>query len=127
MDDQSLRVPVIFVDTLDFRGLAQPFIADVDPQHSLTIAFDQDSKLFSSLWLTVNPDTVLVDAEGYIQAIQIGTMTDLSLEFFNEIAEHPGLGAFDRLHPDAPPAETTPSPEGTPDATAQLQPSPTPS
>ena len=74
--------------------------------NTLTFAFDPDSRLFSSLWFTVNPDTVLVDGDGHIQAIQIGAVSDLSLTFFNEIAQHPGVGSFDRLHPDVQPCPT---------------------
>src|SRR5258707_1536273 len=110
IEDKSLVVPVIFVDTLDFQSTAETYIPSVDPANSLTIAFDPDSQLFSNLWFTVNPDTVLVDADGHIQAIQIGQMSDLSLKFFNEIGEHPGIGSFDRLHPDDQPISAPATP-----------------
>jgi thiol-disulfide isomerase/thioredoxin len=124
--DKSLVVPVIFVNTLDFRASAEAVIASVDPSNRLTLAFDPDSLLFSSLWFTVNPDTVLVDADDRIQAIQIGAVSDLSLEFFNEIAEHPGVGSFDRLHPDDWPLQRTATPDraGTRDAASTAQPLP---
>ncbi len=117
--DQSLVIPVIFVDTLDFMGSAKKFISSIESANHLTIVFDEESQLFSSLWFTVNPDTVLVDAEGRIQAIQIGAMSDLSVEFFNEIGQHPGVGSFDRLNPDNQPVETLarPNAEGTTDVT----------
>ncbi len=102
--DKSLQIPVVFVDTLDLQVDGERYIASVDPANTDTFAYDTDSKLFSSLWFTVNPDNVLVDADGHIQAIQIGAMSDLSLAFFNEIALHPGIGSFDRLHPDIQPA-----------------------
>jgi thiol-disulfide isomerase/thioredoxin len=125
--DKSLRVPVIFVNTLDFPAPAEMFMQSVDPAGKLSFAIDTNSLLYSNLWLTVAPDTVLVDAKGNIQAIQIGAMSDLSLEFFNEIAEHPGIGSFDRLHADAQPA-ATPKAIGTADAvsTAQALPSAAP-
>jgi thiol-disulfide isomerase/thioredoxin len=114
--DGSLTIPVIFVDTLDTQGAGRQFVSSLESPNNFTIAFDEDSKLFLSLWLTVNPDTVLVDADGNIQALQIGAMSDLSLEFFNEIALHPGVGSFDRLHPNEQPTETevTPEPSATP-------------
>lgn len=115
--DKSLRVPVIFVDTLDSRAAGEMYIDSLGLP-TLTFAFDSDSKLFSSLWFTVNPDTVLVDANGRVQAIQIGAVSDLSLTFFNEIAQHPGVGSFDRLHPDVQPTQvpaTPPMPTSTPD------------
>jgi thiol-disulfide isomerase/thioredoxin len=115
--DGSLTVPVIFVDTLDYQGAGKLFIDKLEVKNTLTFAFDEDSKFFQSLWFSVNPDNVLVDAEGYIQAIQIGGMSDLSLEFFNEIALNPGVGAFDRLNPDVQP----PAPEAAPDATSESQ------
>jgi thiol-disulfide isomerase/thioredoxin len=121
IDDKSLRVPVIFVNTLDFLAAAERFMQSADPEGKLSFAIDTDSLLYSNLWLTVAPDTVLVDSEGRIQAIQIGAMSDLSLEFFNEIAEHPGTGSFDRLHPDDQPV-ATPKVGGTANATSEVRP-----
>jgi thiol-disulfide isomerase/thioredoxin len=120
--DKSLQVPVILVDTLDLHVDGETYIASLSPADAKTVtfAYDTDSKLFSGLWFTVNPDTVLVDANGHVQAIQIGAVSDLVLTFFNEIAQHPGVGSFDRLHPDVQPTQvpatpaTPPAPASTP-------------
>ena len=111
-NDKSLQVPVILVDTLDYYVNGEMYIASLGPAQAdtVTFAFDSDSRLFSSLWFSVNPDTVLVDADGHIQAIQIGAVSDLVLTFFDEIAQHPGVGSFDRLHPDIQPTQAEKAP-----------------
>jgi thiol-disulfide isomerase/thioredoxin len=118
--DKSLQVPVIFVDTLDSQVNGERYVASLGAANTLTIAFDSNSQLFSSLWFTANPDTVLVDADGHIQAIQIGAVSDLSLTFFNEIAQHPGVGSFDRLHPDVQPTQSPATPTAPPVPTSTL-------
>lgn len=122
--DKTLEFPVIFVNTQDLKADAQTFLISLDAKTKLTVLIDPHSALYQKMGFQVIPDTILVDADGNVQAIQIGEMNDLSLKFFIEIATHPGVGSFDRLHPDDQPADSaaTPAPEGTPDVTPESQP-----
>lgn len=104
--DKSLSVPVIFVNVLDFKAAAGTFLSALDAEPNLTVVVDPQASLYFKMGFSVLPYTVLVDAGGNIQAIQIGEISELGLEFFGEIATHPAIGSFDRLHPDVQAAGT---------------------
>lgn len=102
IENDGLTVPVYFVNVYDRKADAQRFLANM--QLKATILVDEPKTSFAEKYgLHAIPQTILVDAEGNVQAIHSGGMTDYSIEFFNEIANNPGISAFDASDPDQPP------------------------
>lgn len=101
--DQKLTVPVYFVNTLETKKSEAEFFLLQYPKGILVLA-DPRSKFGTAIALNFIPVTILVDAEGQIQALQPGEISATGLEFFAAIAENPGLGAFDWRNPNKMPA-----------------------
>ena len=102
MDSGDLDIPVYFVNVFDTKRDAERFLSNF--QQEVTIVVDSGDSAFAARYrIAAIPQTILVDADGNIQALHSGGMTEYSVEFFNEIAHHPGIGGFDARDPDQPP------------------------
>ncbi len=89
----DLPFPIIFINTLDNADRATKFLKG--QPDTLTVWFDvPPSDLSTQLGIHLIPTTVLVDAGGNIQAIQVGEMTERALQFFETIARNPGVGSY---------------------------------
>jgi thiol-disulfide isomerase/thioredoxin len=107
--DGTIKQQVIFVDTLDSRADAEAFLEEIAVEHNMIATDDAQSSMTKQVFgIGAIPQTILVDAGGNIQAIHIGNMSEASIAFFTMIAEHPGIGAFDQVNPDEPPADLNP-------------------
>lgn len=96
----ELPMPVYFIDILDQQNEA---IAFSEPYRALLKLYIDLEQFAEHYQINAIPQTYLIDANGKIQAIHLGNMTPAAVAFFAEIAAHPGIGAFDRLHPDKAP------------------------
>jgi len=113
IDSGEINIPVVFVDMSDKRPDASIFLLSI--ASDVNVAYDDRRPFFAQRYGIDNiPQTILVGADGKVQAIQSGAMTPLSLKFFMEIVAHPGLGAFDADHPDKMPARPKPTPTAAP-------------
>jgi thiol-disulfide isomerase/thioredoxin len=102
IESGDLKMPVIFVNVFDRKVDAQRFLWSLSTP--VTIAIDDVRSTFARKYgISSIPQTALIDAKGRIQAIHTGGMTELTLKFFQEIAKHPGIGAFDAENPEEPP------------------------
>ncbi len=110
IDDGKLDVPVVFVNVFDKKADAQRFLQSIKTK--VTIATDAaipNSSFAFKYGLKSIPQTILVDADGNIQAIHSGGMTDLAVQFMEEIAKNPGVGAFDASDPEQMPSDAPPA------------------
>ncbi|MBX3063354.1 MAG: TlpA family protein disulfide reductase [Anaerolineae bacterium] len=102
IESGDLGVPVYFVNTgelskSDARLFLLTYAGDI------TVLTDSRSKFGNQVGLNFIPVTIVVDADGNIQALQPGGLTELTLKFFELIAANPGVGGFDRNNPDKMP------------------------
>lgn len=102
IESGDLSIPAYFVNTgelskSDARLFLLTYAGDI------TVLTDSRSKFGNQVGLSFIPVTIIVDAEGNIQALQPGGLTELTLQFFELIAENPGVGGFDRNNPNAMP------------------------
>jgi cytochrome c biogenesis protein CcmG/thiol:disulfide interchange protein DsbE len=104
IDDGSLSLPIYFVNVLDTKVEAQRFLWTMSPELSI-VSDDAKSTYARRYRINSIPQTILVDANGKIQAIHSGGLSELPLKFLLEIAAHPGVGAFDANNPDEPPPD----------------------
>ncbi len=105
IEQGTLKMPVYFVNVFDKRADAERYLKDFST--AITIVTDDAQSTFAKTYgINAIPQTILVDAKGNIQAIHSGDMTDLSIEFFAEIAAHPGVGTFDAANPNQKPGRT---------------------
>lgn len=100
--DHKLTIPAIFVNINDTKADAELFL--ITYQTDLRILVDDRNAFSDQVKMAAIPQTVLVDADGKVQAIQSGEMSEIAMQFFVEIAAYPGIGAFDSAHPDKMPA-----------------------
>lgn len=105
--DGKLTVPVVLVNVNDTKADAELFLLTYPTD--LPILVDDRNAFSDAVQIAAIPQTILVDATGKLQAIQSGEMTETAMKFFIEIAVHPGVGGFDRDHP-----ELVPTPIATP-------------
>jgi thiol-disulfide isomerase/thioredoxin len=117
IDNGDLTVPVIFVDVFDNKADAQRFLKPF-PADLTIVTDDTKSTHAKKFGMNAIPQTVLVDADGNIQAIHTGGLTDLTIAFFKAISEHPGLGGFNSDDPDQPPEDM---PTGTSDTNTSTE------
>jgi thiol-disulfide isomerase/thioredoxin len=96
----ALPIPLYFINVLDQQNAAIAFSDPYRARLKLYIDLEQFAGKYA---IDAIPQTYLIDANGKIQAIHLGNMTPAAVAFFAEIAAHPGIGAFDRLHPDEMP------------------------
>jgi cytochrome c biogenesis protein CcmG, thiol:disulfide interchange protein DsbE len=100
----ELTIPIFFINEFDTSADAQHFLWSISTK--VTIAADDAKFTFArKSGIKAIPQTILVDAQGNIQAIHTGDLSDLALQFFTEISKHPGVGAFDASNPEEPPAD----------------------
>jgi cytochrome c biogenesis protein CcmG/thiol:disulfide interchange protein DsbE len=102
----KLTIPVYFVNISDTKADAELFLLTYPT--TLQILVDERNAFPNSTKMAAIPQTVLIDANGKVQAIQSGGMTETALAFFVEIAANPGVGAFDRQNPDQLPSAVPP-------------------
>ncbi|MBX3083180.1 MAG: TlpA family protein disulfide reductase [Anaerolineae bacterium] len=102
MEEESLTVPVYFVNTGELsKSDAQFFLLQYAKK--VKVLTDSRSKFGNAVGLNFIPVTLLIDAEGNVQAMQPGEISALGVEFFAAIAENPGIGAFDWTKPNKMP------------------------
>jgi cytochrome c biogenesis protein CcmG, thiol:disulfide interchange protein DsbE len=100
----DLTIPIYFVNEFDKPADAQRFLWSIST--TVTIVGDDTKFTFArKSGIKAIPQTILVDAQGNIQAIHTGDLSDLALQFFIEISKHPGVGAFDPTNPEVPPED----------------------
>jgi cytochrome c biogenesis protein CcmG/thiol:disulfide interchange protein DsbE len=103
MRDGSLSVPMYFINTGESsKSDAQFFLLQY--AEDVVVYSDARSRYSKAVGIDFIPVTLLVDAEGNIQALQPGIMTPTGLDFFAAIAANPGVGAFDWKTPTKMPA-----------------------
>ncbi len=96
----DLPLPLYFINILDDQASA---IAFSNPYRTRFDIYIDQTNFAAQYKINAIPQTFLIDAQGKIQAIHLGNMTPASIAFFAEIAAHPGVGSFDRFHPDQGP------------------------
>jgi len=102
MEEETLNVPVYFVNTGEYsKSDAQLFLLQYAKK--VNVLTDSRSKFGNAVGMNFIPVTMLIDAEGKVQAMQPGEISALGVEFFAAIAENPGVGAFDWKNPDKMP------------------------
>jgi len=105
IEQRTLNMPVYFVNVFDRRTDAERYLKDFS-SNTITIVTDDAQSTFAKTYgINAIPQTILVDAKGNIQAIHSGDMTDLSIQFFAEIAAHPGVGSFDAANTNQAPGQ----------------------
>jgi cytochrome c biogenesis protein CcmG/thiol:disulfide interchange protein DsbE len=98
IEEGEITVPVYFVNTGELsKSDARLFLLTY--AGGITVFSDVRSKFGNKVGLNFIPVTILVDAEGNIQALHPGGLTELTLQFFALIAENPEVGGFDRKNP----------------------------
>jgi cytochrome c biogenesis protein CcmG, thiol:disulfide interchange protein DsbE len=101
-EEGTLNVPVYFVNTGEVsKSAAQLFLLQY--ARKVTVLADTRSKFGKVVGMNFIPVTLLIDAEGKVQAMQPGQISAAGVEFFAAIAENPGVGAFDWKTPDKMP------------------------
>lgn len=94
----KLDIPVLFVNVSDRKADAVQFLKTLTvplPGNIPSVMDDVRQPFIERYHIDSIPQTLLIDADGTIQAIHAGEMTPITLDFFAEIAKHPGVGSFD--------------------------------
>jgi thiol-disulfide isomerase/thioredoxin len=92
-DIESLPFPVYFINVYDRSRDAASFLQNHDEATGIYV--DVQNRFSERHGLGVIPQTYLIDADGNIQAIHVGELTETALKFLVAIAENPGVGSFE--------------------------------
>lgn len=91
-------VPFIFVASNDVKQDTQLFL--MKQPAGLTMLADERGRFSKVNDVPYIPYTLLVDAKGNIQAVHVGGISKVGVEFFQLVAANPGIGKFDRKQPE---------------------------
>lgn len=90
----DLPFPIYFVNTLDKQQPASAFLHN--QPSGLTVWFDPPPgyDLGNQIGVNLIPETVLIGADGNVQVLQVGQMTETALQFMIAVAKNPGVGSY---------------------------------
>jgi len=84
---------LIFINSFDEPAMAEEFVERQDPK--LHFLSDPEGTLSGTVGSQAIPTNILVDEDGTVLAIHIGSYTPAHAAFFEMVAQHPGVGSFD--------------------------------
>ncbi len=102
LDPDAHAFDVLFVNTADSEDSALAFLA-MQPD-GITAVLDKRDVLARRSSVDTLPTTLLIDTDGTVLAAHVGVLTPTVSDFFDAVAEYPGVGMFNAADwPDAVP------------------------